>query len=217
MVRADFAPTFRRDAVVGDDVEFFDVVVGLAGHHRVNAARVVADHAAEGATVVAGGVGAEGQMIFFRGVAEMVENNSGLHACDAAPGIDLKDLRHVLREIEDDGDIAALSGERCAATAAEQRRAEFAADSDRGDHVVGIARKNDADRDLAVVRSVGGVESAAADCRSERHREAARAGLRPVPRRSVERGLWESERMSATLIVHWACDLLGSSFLGYVA
>src|SRR5208283_432044 len=38
-------------AVVCEDVERFDVIVGLAGHDRVDAAGVVADHAAESAAV----------------------------------------------------------------------------------------------------------------------------------------------------------------------
>ena len=72
-------------------------------------------------------------------------------------------LRHVLGKIEHDGDVAALSGERGAAAAAEQGRAEFAAERNGGENVIGIAGKNDADGDLAVVGAVGGVEGAAAD------------------------------------------------------
>ena len=58
--------------------------------------------------------------MFFGGVAEVVENDAGLHAGDAAGGIDLENPRHVLGEVEDDGDVAALAGERGAAAAAEQ-------------------------------------------------------------------------------------------------
>ena len=43
-----------------------------------------------------------------------------------------------------------------------KRSAEFAAEGDGGEDVVGVAGKNDADRDLAVVGAVGGVEGAAA-------------------------------------------------------
>jgi hypothetical protein len=70
-------------------------------------------------------------------------------------------LIHVPREIEDDGDVAALSGERCAAAAAKKRSVELAAQGDGGDHVVIVAGKNDADRDLAVIGAVGGIEGAA--------------------------------------------------------
>ena len=149
-------------AVVGEDFEGFDVVVGLAGHDGMHAAGVVADHAAERAAVVRGGVGREGEMVLFGGGAEIVEHDSGLHAGDAAGGIDFENPRHVLGKIEDDGDVAALAGERRAAAAAEQRRAELAAEGDRGQNVVGIAGEHDADGNLAVVGAVGRVESACA-------------------------------------------------------
>ena len=71
-------------AVVGEDFERLDVVVGLAGHDRVHAAGVVADHAAEGAAVVGGGIGREGQVMLLGCGAEVVENHSGLNAGDAA-------------------------------------------------------------------------------------------------------------------------------------
>jgi hypothetical protein len=99
--------------------------------------------------------------MFFGGVAEMVEDDSGLHACNSTFGIDLENLSHVLREIKNDGDVAALSGERSSSAATKQRSAEIAADGDGGKDIVGIARENDTDRDLTVVGSVGRVEGAA--------------------------------------------------------
>jgi len=97
-------------AVVGEDVEGLDVVVGLAGHDRVHAAGVVADHAAESTAVVGGRIGRESQVMFFGFAAQVVEDDAGLHARDAALGIDFKDGRHVFRKIEDDGGVTALSG-----------------------------------------------------------------------------------------------------------
>src|SRR5579863_6274148 len=128
----------------------------------MDAAGVVADHAAQGAAVVGGRIGGEGQVILFSRVAEMVEDDSGLDAGDAALGIDLENLRHVLRKIEDDGDVAELSGKRGSGAAAKKRSAELAARGDRHENVVGIAREDDSDGYLAVVRSVGRIESAAA-------------------------------------------------------
>jgi hypothetical protein len=128
----------------------------------MHAAGVVADHSAESAAIVSGGIGGEGEVVFFGGGAEMVEHDSGLYASDAAGGIDFENPRHVLGKIEDDSDVAALSGERCAAAAAEQRRGELAAERDRGPNIVGVAREYDPNRDLAVVRTVGGIESAGA-------------------------------------------------------
>jgi hypothetical protein len=65
-------------------------------------------------------------------------------------------------KIEHDGDIAALAGERGACAAAEERSVELAADRDRGENIVAIARQNYTDWNLAIVGSVGGVEGAAA-------------------------------------------------------
>ena len=152
----------HAEAVVGEDFQSLDVVIGLAGHHRMHAAGVVADHAAESAAAVRGGVRPEGEVVLFGGGAETVEHDSGLYAGDAAGGIDFENPRHVFGKIEDDGDVAALSGQRRASAAAEQRRAELAAERDRGLNIVVIAREHYADRNLAVVGAIGGVESAGA-------------------------------------------------------
>jgi hypothetical protein len=101
-------------------------------------------------------------MVLFGGGAEMVEHDPGLYAGDAAGRIDFKNPRHVFGEVEDDGDVAALSGERRAAAAAEQRRAELAAERNGRKNIVGITGENYADGNLAVIGAVGGVESAAA-------------------------------------------------------
>jgi hypothetical protein len=89
----------------------------------------------------------------------MVEHDSGLYAGGAAGGIDFENPRHVLGKIEDDGDVAALAGKRSAAATAKKRRAEFAAEGDGGFDVGGVARKHDADRDLAIVGPIGRIES----------------------------------------------------------
>jgi hypothetical protein len=92
----------------------------------------------------------------------MVQNDSGLDSGNAAVGIDLENLSHVFSEIKNNGDVAALSGQGGAATATKQRSAEFAADGDGGEDVIGITREDYADGDLAVVGTVRGVEGAAA-------------------------------------------------------
>src|SRR5580698_2420064 len=115
----------------------------------MHSAGVVADHAAQGAAVVSGGIGGEGEVVLFGGGSEMVEHDSGLHAGDAAGGIDFENPGHVFGEIENDGDIAALAGERGASSAAKQRRAEFAAARNCRENIVGISGEHDADGDLA--------------------------------------------------------------------
>ena len=77
-------------------------------------------------------------------------------------GIDFENVRHVLRKVEDDGGVAALSGEGSAASAGEQRSAMVAAQGDGGEYVFLVARYYDSDRNLAIVGAVGGIEGAAA-------------------------------------------------------
>ncbi len=98
-------------AVVEEEVEREDVVDGFAAHEGVNAAGVVADHAADGAAAVGGGIGREGEVEFFCGVADAVEDDAGLDVDGASDGVDGVHAVHVLREIEDDGGVAALTGE----------------------------------------------------------------------------------------------------------
>ncbi len=107
-------------------------------------------------------VRAKRQMVYFSGVAEMIKNDSRLNPRDSPLGIDLKNLRHVAREIEHHGNIAALSSERCASAAAKNGSAKFACGRNRRDHVVRVARQNDADRHLPIIRSIRRVERAAA-------------------------------------------------------
>ena len=109
-----------------------------------------------------GRIGPEGQMMFFGSVAEMIEHHSGLDPGNAPRRIDLQDVAHVLREIQDHGNVAALAGKRGAASAAEDGRAILARQRDCGDDVIDIARQNYADRNLAIVGAVGGVQGAAA-------------------------------------------------------
>src|ERR1700741_540522 len=92
----------------------------------------------------------------------MVKHDPWLNSCDATVRIDLQDVSHVLREVEDHRDVAALSGEGSAPATAKERGAEFAANTDCRENVVSIARQNDANGNLAIVRAVCRVEGAAA-------------------------------------------------------
>lgn len=81
----------------------------------------------------------------------MIENHAWLDAGYAALRIELDDLRHVFRKIKHHRDIAALPREGSAATAAKHWCAVFAADRDRGDHFVRIARQQYPNWHLPVV------------------------------------------------------------------
>ena len=98
-------------AAVGEDLKRLDVVVRLARHDRVHAAGIVADHAPERAAVVSSGIGREGEVVLLGRARRLIEDDAGLNARDAARGIDFEDARHVLRKVEDDGGVTALSGE----------------------------------------------------------------------------------------------------------
>src|ERR1700716_4319671 len=95
------------------------------------------------------GIRREGQLIFFRGVAEMIEYHPRLNPGDAARRIDLQNPRHVFGKIQNDRDVAALACEGRPSATAKQRRSEFAAERDGGQNVVYVAGKHDADWDLA--------------------------------------------------------------------
>jgi hypothetical protein len=160
----------------------------------MDATGVVSDHAAESATIVSGGIGCESEVVLFSGGAKMIEHDSGLYAGDAAGGIDFQDLRHVPRKIEYDSDVAALPGKRCAAATAEQGHAELAAECNRCQNIIGIARVHYADGDLAVVGAVRCVESASTAIETD------------VPARSATK--LSAQSFSQALRVYW-CGLGG--------
>ena len=79
-----------------------------------------------------GGVRRESEVMLFSGGAQVVEHHSRLHAGEAAVRIDFENRRHVPGEIENDGDVAALSSQRRTAAATKQWRSELAAERDGG-------------------------------------------------------------------------------------
>jgi hypothetical protein len=111
---------------------------------------------------VSGGIGAEGEVVLLGRVAQLVEHEPRLDPRPPGPRVEVEDPVEMLGEVEDDRDVAALACEARAAAARQHRRAEAAAHRQgRGDILEG-AGDHDADRHLAVVRGVGGVERAAA-------------------------------------------------------
>jgi hypothetical protein len=161
-------PDPHLQPVVGQDLEAVGVVRHAAArpvelrHDRVDAAGVVAEHAAERAAVVGGGIGTEGQTDARRLSAKGVQHDAGLDTRDAGLRIDVEHRVDVLRHVHDDGDVAALAREAGAPAARQDRCAMPAAHVDRRHHVVAALWYDDADGDLAVVGGVGRVERAAA-------------------------------------------------------
>ncbi len=102
----------------------------------------------------------KGEMPRLRCVSQVVEHAAGLHARRLAVPVDPLDTVHVLGHVDHDSGVARLAGEACSAAARDNRRAILARDSDRGDHIIGVLRQDDADGDLPVVRGVRCVQRA---------------------------------------------------------
>src|SRR5271168_4997013 len=98
----------------------------------------------------------------FRAITQGIENHAGLDAGVFLLNVELENLIHVLREIQNDCDVARLSGEACTRTSRKNRSTEFSACGDCRDNIIGIARNNEADGYLPVVGRVGGVKRATA-------------------------------------------------------
>ena len=147
-------------AVVEKDVERIDIVDRLAAHQRVYATGVVADHASQRAPAMGGRVGGEGKVVFFGGIAQPVEHDAGLHPGELLRRVQFQNGVHIFREVDDHGHVAALAGKAGAASARENGCAQLPA-CGHGSHNVGLVqRQHQADGHLAIVGSVGRIESA---------------------------------------------------------
>ncbi|MNX88355.1 hypothetical protein D3C86_1203230 [compost metagenome] len=152
----------QAQPVVGQDVEGLDVLGGPPGHDRVDAARVVADHPAEGAVGVGGRVGPEGEPVTLGGIPQVVQDDPGLHVRAPGGGVQREQAVHVLREVDHDRHVAALAREAGAAAAPDHGHAEAPAEREGLHHVLDVAGDDEPDGHLAIVRRVGGIERTAA-------------------------------------------------------
>jgi hypothetical protein len=85
----------QPDTVRRQDVQLFDGVGSESTHERVHTARVIADHAAQGAPAVGGGIRAVHQAIGPGRALQVVEHETRLDACGPAIGIDGQDAAQV--------------------------------------------------------------------------------------------------------------------------
>ncbi len=150
------------DAVVGEDFEPAHVVDGLAVRLRGGAAGVVADHAAQRAVAVRGRLRPELELVTRELAVEFVQDDAGFDDAGAGLGVDGDEGVAVLRPVDDDGGVGGLAGQAGAAAAGEDGGAEAGADLDDAGAGLDGAGDDDAEGDLTVVRTVGGVCAAAA-------------------------------------------------------
>lgn len=97
-------------------------------------------------------------MACLGGGPEIVEHCSRLHSRHMRVPIDVEHSIHVLAEIEHDGRIARRPGQIRGAAAGDDRCVISAADGDGGLHIFGVARDDNANRNLPVVGRVGRVK-----------------------------------------------------------
>src|SRR3982751_2624438 len=104
----------------------------------MRAARVVADHSSEGAISVSGRVGTPNQLLtacLHRCIAQLIANRPREYAGPTLRRVHLEDAVHVFRPVDNNGDIAALTGQAGTSPSREQRGTKFPSGSDGLHHV----------------------------------------------------------------------------------
>ena len=96
----------------------------------------------------------------FRSIAQRIADDTWLNPCVLLRRIHLENPVHVLRVVKHNGNIAALPRKASSRATRQNRRAELTAGGHGCNHVIVVAWKYYADRRLAVVRAVGGVDRA---------------------------------------------------------
>ncbi len=83
----------------------------------MRAAGIISNHSAERAAAVRGRVRSERKMIFFSFISQSVQDDAGLNSGESSLGIYLEHLVHILGEVQNHRDVAALSGKTRARSA----------------------------------------------------------------------------------------------------
>ena len=96
-------------AVVGQDFERLDVVDCLAADERMGAARVVADHSAEGVVRVRGRVRSPRQMIAPGVMPELIADDAGLDPRGVPQRVVLEDRVKVFGKVDHDRHVTGLA------------------------------------------------------------------------------------------------------------
>src|SRR6266566_1824347 len=77
----------------------------------MRAAGIIPDHPSERAAAMGGRIGTKSEMVFLGLISQRVQDDAGLNSGESPVRIDLEDLVHLLGEVQDHRDIAALPGQ----------------------------------------------------------------------------------------------------------
>ena len=88
----------------------------------------------------------------------MVEHATRLYVADAIFRIDPQNVVHVFGKIHDHRNVAALTTQACSAAARKDRRSVLARQAHGRFHILHMSRHNDANRHLAIIGAIGGIE-----------------------------------------------------------
>jgi hypothetical protein len=124
----------------------------------MDAARVIAQHAAERAMVMSGGVWAPRQGVGLGSIAECVAYRSGLDTSIFLVRIQLNDVVQIFRPINDNRNVAALACQTCPAASRKQWSAEPSTQSNRINYVLPGFGNDYANGNLPIVGAVGRIQ-----------------------------------------------------------
>ena len=160
------ADTHAR-AVVEQNVHGFDIVHRLTGHLGVSAAGIVSQHPPERTVRVRGRIWAPRQPMGLGSVSEVIANRSRLNARVFLTRIQLNDVVQILAPVDDNGNIAALTGDARTAATRENWCAEPAARSYCPNNIFKRFRNDDRDGYLPVIGCVHRIHAPAAGIKSD--------------------------------------------------
>ena len=144
-----------------EDFQFLYVFARHACHDRVGAARVIADHTSQRTLGMRCRIGSKCQMIALCRSAQVIKNDTRLHARYLVSRVDCEDVVHIFREIEHDRNITALARQTRPATTRENGRAKAITGSDGRNHVLDVSGNDDSNGNLPIIGAVCCIEGAA--------------------------------------------------------
>jgi hypothetical protein len=151
-------PAGLQAATVGQQQrQRLDVVGGASVGQRVRAAGIVADHAADRAARVGGGIRTEPQPVRCRRQLQIGQDQAGLDGRGAGLRVERDQPIEVPGEVQHDAGTDGVSGAGRSGTAGGQRRTGAAGDPQGQRDLVGVPGKDHHLGHHPVVRGVGGV------------------------------------------------------------